>query len=1068
MTCGACSATVERALSVHIGVHEAAVSCITNLARVEFDPTAAAPARLVEAVEDVGFEAVLVEIQEIHAQGGPGQPQPPLLSVELHLKGMTCSACSGTIERLLQSTPGVKLATVSLILNKAFIVCDGTLVSSERLQEEVESIGFDAHILAVGPAEALAAGRASLHVQVVAGSGLGPLGTLGDCKDHCDDFEARARGLPGVLGCQTMAEGYKRILYDPIKIGARRLLDQVHEVADLDFQVEWVHVNAENEQLQGFVREMCSFRRDVRLAVPPAALVLSLTIILPSIGLNPHDMGILSCPVHHGVDVLVLVILAICTPVQFVVGRRFHRAAYKALRRKSPNMDVLVSIATNTAYFYSLGLILFCLVMPETPGSHNLVLATSHFFTMGPILIAVVLVGKFLEARAKLTAMEAMTDLPSSIPAEAVLCGEAGGGDRTIPLEWVELHDVLRIFAGSKIPVDGQVCSETAMYVDESLLTGESAPVRKKPGDLVLGGSTCISGGCLMRVTRVGCDTMLGQMVALVQEAQASKANVQRMADKVARIFVPSVVCLSFATFLVWTVLVFVVGVDVPMAHDVLHLPHGKGLRDDSIQDHHAMQDSLKLLFAMKFGMAVLMMACPCAMGLATPMAVMVATGVAARRGCLVKSAAALETSARLDAIVLDKTGTITKGMPLIQAAACVAEPLEGLLERWYAQLPGSGTLQAAGPGGRQAACNVDFNGVPALQFIGSRSPVRAAEVESCFWWLLGVLESASDHPVAKCVLAMVQQIRGLPPILAPSDFEYFSGRGVRCTVNQLGGVVARVGNLRFYEEVALRGQESPAAAELLQWVSVLQEQGHTVVVMHVDAQLVGAVALRDPIRDDAAWVVDFMSKRLGLEVWLCTGDNVATAQSIAREVGIRHVVAEALPTTKGECVQQLQRKGVGRKRRVCFVGDGINDSIALAQADVGIAIGVGAQVAVEAADVTLVRSDLADCITFLSLSKATFSTIILNFFWAFCFNFVCLPMAAGVFYPSIHIPPMAAGIGMASSSSLVVLTSLSLRWFGPPTPPAASRQPKNIEMLPLTSLTDPEPQTLGSMAVSP
>ena len=759
-------------------------------------------------------------------------------------------------------------------------------------------------------------------------------------------------------------------------------------------------------------------------------------------------MGALSGRVHHGVTFIILIILVLSTPVQFIIGRRFHLAAFKALKRRSPNMDVLVSIATNTSYFYSSILICYCMLAPETSGSHDLALATTHFFTMGPILIAVVLIGKFMEATAKLAAMKALTDLPASMPAEAVLCGQDAGADHTIPVEMVEHNDVLRIFAGAKIPVDGKVCSEGTVYIDESLLTGESKPLPKGPGEALLGGSTCISGGCLMLVTQVGGDTMLGQMVTLVQEAQASKANVQRMADRVARVFVPSVVLLSIATFLVWAVLVFSDVVGVPASH--MHSMSGMASGMSGMMDHDAMT-SMKLLFAMKFGMAVLMIACPCAMGLATPMAVMVSTGVAAKRGCMVKSAEALEISAQLDAIVLDKTGTITMGAPAIRAAAFIAEPLEALLPAW-SKLPKQATYLKRSL----------MENTPAPQVLGPQNSSAAQDVQACFWWLLGVLESASDHPVATCIRDVVGKIHGLPDVNAPRDFEYFSGKGMRCIVEQLGNVTARVGNLRFYEEVAQRRVETQAESDLLGWVAMLQEQGHTVVIMHIGSQLVGAVALRDSVREDAEWVVSYLRDTLKLDVWLCTGDNTATAAAIAKEVGIVNIVAEALPVTKSECVKQLQSKGGGRANRVCFVGDGVNDSIALAQADVGIAIGVGAQVAVEAADVTLIRSELEECATFLALSKTTFSTIRLNFFWAFCFNFVCLPMAAGVFYPAIHIPPLAAGIGMAGSSCLVVFTSLSLRSFVPP------RQANGLaslhEKAPLTgSAHKPSPQLFGN-----
>lgn len=543
-----------------------------------------------------------------------------------------------------------------------------------------------------------------------------------------------------------------------------------------------------------------------------------------------------------------------------------------------------------------------------------------------------------------------------------------------------------------------------------------------------MGGTTCVSGGFLMRVSKVGCDTALGQMYRLVQDAQSSKAEVQRTADQVARIFVPSVICLAFVTFLTWTMLTFggFVTADGLADHATSDTWHSGG--------HHAMQGqanhgsfSLKLLFAMKFGMSVLMIACPCAMGLATPMAVMVATSMAAKRGCLVKSASALESSSKLKAIVLDKTGTVTEGVPTVQAAACIPEAIQDLLERFPF------------PGGNPTSGGQPFlSSIPMLP-MGAGNEATPAHVEALFWWLLRTLESASDHPVAKCIVAALDGSQGLPVLDAPSNFQCISGRGVQCVVEQLGGCTARVGNLSFYQETrqALDRTETQSSQQLMAWVSALQQQGHTVVVMHVDAQLLGAVALRDHIREDAEWVVDFLTHKLGLEVWMCSGDNAATAQSVAREVGIQHVVAEALPLTKSQCVQQLQRTG----QRVGFVGDGINDAPALAEADVGIAIGAGAQIAVEAADVTLLRSELSECVAFLSLSKATFRTVLLNFFWAFCFNFVMLPIAAGAFYPSVHVPPLAAGIAMASSSCLVVLSSLQLRRFRSPVQPEHVRR---------------------------
>lgn len=1027
MTCGACSGTVERALAGADGVLEATVSCVTNQATVKFNPTLTSVGALLNTVDRVGFAASEISLQEVKDTISSSR-ESLSTRVELKVRGMMCSACSGTVERSLQGLSGVEKATVSIVLHKAFVVCaPGTLTPAD-LQGEIEDLGFEAEVENVSQDE-VQSGRAAIHLSVTR--------ELGACRDVA--FRDFALGVRGTLGAQETASGHTRVLYDPNVVGARKLLDLFKQGPG--FSVEWVNGSMENEQLESHRRELQSLEADLRRAVWPSSLAFAVTILFPSMGIEQDDMWFLSWSVHHGVSIVTFLLLLIATPVQFQLASRFHRAAVKALKRKSANMDVLVSVATSTAYFYSVALILFLLVEPETLASHHLSMATGHFLTMGPILVAVVLLGKSLEAKAKQTAMKAMTDIPNSMPTTAVLCGQP---DEEIPVELVEVGDVVRVFAGSKIAVDGTLCSDVQVHTDESLLTGESTPVEKAPGDLLLGGSTLVSGGCLMRVTRVGCDTTLGQMYQLVQEAQSSKADIQRAADKVARIFVPSVICLAIITFLVWAVLVLNGTVGVSMGGMSAMSPEGEG--GETLT-------SFKLLFAMKFGMAVLMIACPCAMGLATPMAVMVASGVAAKRGCLVKSAAALESAARLTAIVLDKTGTITEGEPAIQSAAFSPSRLDSFSAMFAAYA---------------TSCKVTKGQEPTsfpTTMVGGRpcTQQQRADATACFYWLLGTLESVSDHPVAKCIHQAVQEMPSVPPIAPPRDFESLTGRGVRCVVEQLGGVTVRVGNMRYYEESTTKAFATPLDQELLEWVNFRQNHGHSVVVVHANGELLGAVALRDPIRQDAKRTVRFLRKSLGLQVWLCTGDNTGTAQAVAEEVGITNVVAEALPSTKSECVRQLQaQRSMGRRARVGFVGDGINDSPALAQADVGIALGVGAQVAVEAADVTLLRSELHECLCFLSLSKKTYKTIMLNFFWAFCFNFVCLPLAAGVFYPTVHIPPLAAGMGMAGSSCLVVFSSLQIRSWQSPSVSDLEVE-SSIEMDALTAALKPKPAISGS-----
>jgi Cu+-exporting ATPase len=481
----------------------------------------------------------------------------------------------------------------------------------------------------------------------------------------------------------------------------------------------------------------------------------------------------------------------------------------------------------------------------------------------------------------------------------------------------------------------------------------------------------------------------------------------------------------------------------------------------------------LKVLFSMNFSISVLMIACPCAMGLAVPMAVMVAVGLAAKRGCLVKNAEALEVAARLDALVLDKTGTITEGAPRVTHAAYCPEVFATIESKWASMhsthllqqqcgwasvgmgadafVPSSSIKSLTSVESKRTAGSAFGDRFSARSSVGSKRerapPTVAVEtigeaksgsntkaLKDCFWWIMGSLESTSDHPIAKCVQGTVQKMAHLPPASSSQYFAATAGRGVCCTLNELGGITARVGNLSYFQETSSE-LLSDAGAALIQWMKDMQLKGHIVVLMHIDGMPAGAVALRDPIREESPWVIDYVQRKLGAKVYMCTGDNASTAQAIAREVGIEHVIAEAMPATKKELVAELQKpaRPGGRPLRVCFCGDGMNDSPALAQADVGVAIGVGADVAVEAADVALVRDEIDELAAFLALSRATFKTILVNFFWAFCFNIVCLPLAAGIFYPTAHIPPLVAGIGMSCSSLFVVWSSLCLRFFKAP-----------------------------------
>jgi Cu+-exporting ATPase len=966
------------------------------------------------------------------------------MAASIQVEGMTCAACAGTVERALTAAMGVQKASVSCVTGLARVEFDASLCSGKLLCRVIESDGFGAKVQAEDEIEKMSS-KATLHVE-------------SNCpREKLEEF---ARQLDGVLSCRTLAKGHQRIDYDPYVVGARVLLTRLKDAVGPCFEVRPTDEGSADEHLVGYEEHIRSLMRDVKWATPPALIVFFLEIVIPAAKLD-GDITPLEFEVLQGHIPLRLLLLVLCATIVIVgPGMRFHKAAIGAIKRRFPNMDVLVSVAAGTAYLYSLVIVCVCVSTPsDSPTVHELKHASGHFLAMGPILIAVVIFGKILESTAKLKAMKALVDIPSSLPPTAVICEEKG--DQTIPMELVELGDVVRIFAGGRVPVDGSLCSDAEVHVDESMLTGESRPVSKKNGDALLAGTLCVSGGCLIRVSKVGGDTTLGQMMKLVQDAQASKAGMQRVADSIARVFVPTVFVIAILTFFVWTTLVFTGVQELPsMSNEENSGTDHAGMSgmDNSGMDNSGTNEEdhgtgfLKVLFSMNFSISVLMIACPCAMGLAVPMAVMVAVGIAAKRGCLVKNAEALEVAARLDALVLDKTGTITEGAPRVTHAAYCPEVFAPMQSAWASMQssvafePLNTVKTIATVESKQTAGSAFGDRFSARSSVGSRRELAKLTVETigeaksgsdtkamkdCFWWIMGSLESTSDHPIAKCVQGAVQNMAHLPPASGSQDFEVIQSRGVRCTMNELGGVTARVGNLSYYQETSSE-PPSDAGAALIQWMKDMQQKGHIVVLMHINGMPAGAVALRDPIRKESPAVIDYVQRKLGATVYMCTGDNAATAQAIAQEVGIEHVIAEAMPATKSELVARLQKPATpgGRPLRVCFCGDGMNDSPALAQADVGVAIGVGADVAVEAADVALVRDEIDELAAFLALGRATFKTILVNFFWAFCFNIVCLPLAAGIFYPTAHIPPLVAGIGMSCSSLFVVWWSLLLKVF--------------------------------------
>lgn len=609
--------------------------------------------------------------------------------------------------------------------------------------------------------------------------------------------------------------------------------------------------------------------------------------------------------------------LILATPVQFWAGLEFYRATIPALKNRTANMDTLVVLGTTVAYSYSVFVTFFPKIIME------LGMEIMPYFDVTVIVIGLILLGRYFEVKAKAgTSMAIKKLIGLQAKTARVIRGEK---EFSISIEMVMAGDVIRVRPGEKIPVDGQILSGESS-IDESMITGESLPVEKKKGDIVVGSTINKLGTFTYRATRIGADTMLAQIVKLVEEAQGSKAPIQRLADVVSSYFVPIVMMLAFLTFGLW----YIFG------------------------------PQPTFLFAMLNTVAVLIIACPCAMGLATPTAIMVGTGKGAQNGILIRDAQSLETANKINTVVFDKTGTLTKGKPEVTDIISVA--------------------------------NLSENEIISMA---------------------GSIEKGSEHSLADAIVneAIIRKVR----LDSVSKFKAISGYGVE---GYIGKKHVKLGNRK------LMNRESILYKEVDKKIGELESEGKTVMMIVSDKKLVGIIAVADTVKDSARNGIEELQKK-GIEVIMITGDNSRTATAIANILGISRVLSEVLPEEKESEIRKLQAEG----KIVAMVGDGINDAPALAAADIGIAMGTGTDVAIEAADITLINKDLRSVVAAIDLSHKTMRTIKLNLFWAFGYNVVLIPVAMGVLFPffGISLSPIFASVAMASSSISVVSNSLLL-----------------------------------------
>ncbi|MBN1160809.1 MAG: copper-translocating P-type ATPase, partial [Dehalococcoidales bacterium] len=619
--------------------------------------------------------------------------------------------------------------------------------------------------------------------------------------------------------------------------------------------------------------------REIKRVRNNLILAAGLGVIIMAIMFSPHFTG------------MEYIVWALATPVQFWAGLRFYKGAWGALKHRTADMNTLIAVGTSAAYFYSVMAVLFPSLLTVGGAAPNL------YFDTSAMIIAFILLGRFLEARAKGQTSAAIKKLIGLQPKNALVIRD--GKEQEIPVEEVQVGDLVLVRPGERIPVDG-VVKKGNPAIDESMVTGESLPVEKKEGDEVIGATINKTGSFQFEATRVGKDTALARIVRLVEEAQGSKAPIQRLADVIASYFVPVVIGIAVVTFIIW----------------------------------YFLGPSPSLTFAFLNFIAVLIIACPCALGLATPTAIMVGTGKGAEYGILIRSAGALERFYKINTVLLDKTGTLTEGRPRV-------------------------------------------TDIIAGDSYSEKEVLRLA----------ASVEHDSEHPLAEAVVKAAEE-KGLS-LAKITDFKAIPGHGASA---RLEGKKYLLGSLKLMKD------NKTAVDVLEEKASVLWNEGKTVIFLGSEGKAVGIIGLADTLKSDAAAVVAEI-KRQGIEVAMVTGDNKRAAEAIARQAGIERVLAEVLPEHKSEEVKKLQQEG----RVVAMVGDGINDAPALAQADVGIAIGTGTDVAMETGDITLIRGDLSGITAAISLSRSTMRTIRQNLFWAFAYNVLLIPVAAGVLYPAFH-----------------------------------------------------------------
>jgi len=811
----------------------------------------------------------------------------------IHIRGMTCAACVRRVENGIKSVDGVREASVNLATGKALVDYDAERVELGDVRSKIAELGYE--VLEVTPQRLQEVKKTTLFV-----GGM-------TCAACVRRVENALRDLPGVQEASVnFAASRATVAHNPLEVDAaafRKVLE------DTGYQyLGLMEETPDDPLLEANRREI----RDLKLRLIVGA-VLNVFIMAGSM---PHLVPFLMAIPHEW---MLFALLVLTTPVVFWVGSRFMMGALKATRQKTADMNTLVALGSLSAYFYSAAATIFPTFFAKAGYELHV------YYDGAAMIVTLVLLGRFLEMKARGRTSEAIKKLMQLAPKTARVVRD--GQEVEVPVDTLVPGDLVLVRPGERIATDGKLESGSST-VDESMLTGESMPVNKTAGSEVFAGTVNQGGSFMFTATKVGAETVLAQIIRLVEEAQGSKAPIQRFADKVASVFVPVVMALAAVTFIVWG---FVVD-DADLSRALLNF------------------------------VSVLIIACPCAMGLATPTAVMVGTGLGAESGILIKGGESLEKACHLTTVVFDKTGTLTRGKPDVTDILTVKDTDQGSLLKWAASL-----------------------------------------------------EAVSEHPLARAIVSRArQEEERLEPVF---EFEALAGLGAR---GEVQGQEVLVGSARLLREKGVDMDSLTREADAMLAV------GRTCVFVAVQGKAVGALCLADAPRESSREAIETL-KSMGLKVAMISGDREETARVVARELGVQRVLAEVLPDQKATEIRRLQESG----EIVAMVGDGINDAPALAAADVGIAIGAGTDIAVEASDVTLMRDDLRLVPAAIQLSSMTMKIIKQNLFWAFFYNSLGIPVAAGVLYPffGILLNPMFAAAAMALSSVSVVSNALRLRW---------------------------------------